>query len=148
MSEWQVELVYADEKSNKFWRARTDGGELIVNFGRIGTDGQTKTKDMGSPEKASAELDKVASSKRKKGYEDDGSGGGAEQTAAPSAPAVANKKGKFVAKRGDKTIEVEVETDGATIETEIEETLAGPEAAAAAYDKIVESLVAAGYTEK
>jgi len=31
MSDWNVELVYSDEKSNKFWRARTDGSDFIVN---------------------------------------------------------------------------------------------------------------------
>ncbi len=144
MSDWQVELVYTDEKSNKFWRGRADGSDFIVNYGRVGSDGQTKTKDMGSADKAAAELTKVAGQKRKKGYEDSG-----ESTPAPAAvdntPKVENKKGKFVAKRAGKTVEVEVETDGAKIETEIEETLASPEAAAAAYDKIVDSLVAAGY---
>ncbi len=69
MSDWKVELVYSDEKSNKFWRAKTDGADFTVNYGRVGTDGQTKTKDLGSADKATAELDKVAAQKRKKGYE-------------------------------------------------------------------------------
>jgi len=144
MSEWQVELVYSDEKSNKFWRARTNGDEFIVNYGRVGSDGQTKTKDMGSPDKASAELEKVANQKRKKGYDD---GGGGAPAAAPvdNTPKVENKKAKYVATRGGKKVEVEIETDGVEIETEIKETLDSPEASSAAFDKIVESLVAAGY---
>ncbi len=147
MSDWEVNLVYSDEKSNKFWRGRTDGSDFVVNYGRVGSDGQTKTKDMGSADAAAAELNKVAGQKRKKGYADDGDAAPAEEVV-DSAPPVENKKGKFVATRAGKTIEVEVETDGASIETEIEETLESPEAAAAAYDKIVESLIAAGYKAK
>jgi predicted DNA-binding WGR domain protein len=145
MSEWTVELEFNDGKSKKFWRARAEGNDFIVNYGRIGTDGQSKTKGMGSADKASAELEKVANQKRKKGY-DDVAGGGAAPAAAPVvAPKVKNKKGKYTVKRAGQTIAIEIETDGASIGTEIEETLASPEAAAASYDKIVESLIASGY---
>ena len=58
-----------------------------------------------------------------------------------------NKKAKYKIKRAGKTIEVEIETEGSSIETEIEETLDSPEAAAAAFDSVVETLVAAGYTK-
>jgi predicted DNA-binding WGR domain protein len=145
MSEWHIELEFIDDKSKKFWRARTDGEDFVVNYGRIGTGGQTKTKSMGSADKASAEMEKVANSKRKKGYAD--AGGAAPEPAVDNTPEVKDKKAKYKATRAGKTVEVEIETDGATIETEIEETLASPEAAAAAFDKIVESLVAAGYSK-
>lgn len=146
MSDWTVNLEFNDGKSKKFWRARTDGSDFIVNYGRIGTDGQSKTKGMGSADKANAELEKVANQKRKKGY-DDVEGGAAAAPAEPvvEQPKVKNKKGKYKVKRAGQTIEVEIETDGAKIETEVEETLASPEAAAASFDKIVESLIASGY---
>ncbi len=145
MSEWTVELEFNDGSSQKFWRGRADGSDFIVNYGRIGTDGQSKTKAMGSPEKAVAELEKVANKKRKKGYND--VEGGIVETApvVESVPEVKNKKAKYKAVRAGQTIVVEIETDGASIETEIEETHASPEAAAATFDNIVETLIASGY---
>ena len=41
---WNVQLVYTDDRSNKFWRARTEGSTMYVNYGRVGTDGQTQVK--------------------------------------------------------------------------------------------------------
>jgi predicted DNA-binding WGR domain protein len=38
------ELIYQDEKSNKFWRIETDGASFTVTFGKIGTSGQTQAK--------------------------------------------------------------------------------------------------------
>ncbi len=144
MSEWQVDLVYTDEKSNKFWRGRTDGSDFIVNYGRAGTDGQTKAKDMGSAEAASAELAKVAKQKRKKGYADSGANKSAVAVV-DSAPPVANKSGTFAANRAGKVVQISIASDGETITTAIRETLASPEAAALGYDKISESLIASGY---
>ena len=146
MSDWTVELEFNDGSSKKFWRGRTDGSDFTVNYGRIGTDGQSKTKGMGSAEKATAELDKVANAKRKKGYNDvEGSSAPDPGPVVEAVPEVKNKKAKYKVQRAGQTIEVEIETDGASIETEIEETHASPEAAAAAFDAIVESLIASGY---
>ena len=86
MSEWQVSLMFQDSKSNKFWRARCLGANLEVNFGRIGSQGQTQAKRYDSPEDAARELEKQAREKYKKGYVD-GDGGPSAATAAP-APAV------------------------------------------------------------
>ncbi len=148
MSEWAIYLEFKDGSSAKFWRGKVEGTEFIVNYGRIGANGQTKVKEMGSSDKAEAELEKVATQKRKKGYDDSGSGP-AEKAPEPvaAAPTVKNKKAKYKIKRAGKTIEVEIETEGSSIETEIEETLDSPEAAAAAFDSVVETLVAAGYTK-
>ena len=45
MSEsWEVSLQVVEGGSKKFWRARVEGGSLYVNFGRIGTGGQTQVK--------------------------------------------------------------------------------------------------------
>jgi len=70
MSEWKVHLTFEEGSSSKFWRARVQGGTLYVNFGRIGSSGQTQIKEMGSAAAAEKELEKLAVSKRKKGYED------------------------------------------------------------------------------
>ena len=62
MSEsWEVSLQLVDGSSKKFWRARVEGGTLYVNYGRIGTNGQTQVKELGSADKARKELDKVPS---------------------------------------------------------------------------------------
>lgn len=79
MSDWQVHLEFEEGTSSKFWRARIEGGTLYVNYGKIGTNGQTQVKDLGSPETAKKELDKLEREKRKKGYQDAGAGGGAEE---------------------------------------------------------------------
>lgn len=73
----------SDGKSHKFWAASVDGEELTTNWGRIGTDGQSKTKSLGSPEAADKELAKLIRAKTKKGYVLVG------QSAAPAKPAAA-----------------------------------------------------------
>ena len=46
-----------------------NGSEFTVRYGRIGTDGQApKTKDMGTSEKAAAEVEKLIRAKTGKGY--------------------------------------------------------------------------------
>lgn len=58
----------SDGKSHKFWAASVEGAELTTNWGRIGTDGQSKTKTLTSPEAADKELAKLIRAKTKKGY--------------------------------------------------------------------------------
>jgi predicted DNA-binding WGR domain protein len=82
MSDWKVHLNFEEGNSSKFWRAKVDGSSLYVNYGRIGSDGQTQVKQFGSADAAEKELSKLEKEKRKKGYEDVGaagaSGGGDE----------------------------------------------------------------------
>ena len=47
MSDWTVQLEFEEGTSSKFWRARVEGKTLYVNYGKIGTTGQTQVKDMG-----------------------------------------------------------------------------------------------------
>ena len=76
MSNWDVHLEFEEGTSSKFWRARLEGRTLYINYGRIGSAGQTQPKDFPSPELAQRELDKLVAEKRKKGYLDAGGGGG------------------------------------------------------------------------
>jgi predicted DNA-binding WGR domain protein len=76
MSDWTVHLEFEDGNSNKFWRARVEGKTLYVNYGKIGSNGQTQVKDLADPAAAKREYDKLVAEKRKKGYVDAGSGGG------------------------------------------------------------------------
>lgn len=74
MSDWTVHLVFEEGTSSKFWRARTEGKTLYVNYGKIGSNGQTQVKDFGDAAAAKAEYDKLVREKRKKGYADAGEG--------------------------------------------------------------------------
>lgn len=78
MSAQKTELVFVGGGSSKFWQIELDGSSHTVRYGRIGTDGQTQTKEFDTPEKALASYDKLVASKRKKGYGD-------SATSAPSA---------------------------------------------------------------
>jgi len=66
-----------DSSSSKFWNIELDGSSHTVNYGRTGTDGQTKTKEFDSDEEAKKSFDKLVKSKMKKGYTDAAPGGGA-----------------------------------------------------------------------
>ncbi|MEM7015134.1 MAG: WGR domain-containing protein, partial [Verrucomicrobiota bacterium] len=78
------ELVYMDAKSKKFWNIELDGTSHTVKYGRIGTDGQSSTKDFPSEDKARASMEKLVKQKLSKGYVDaEGAGasaGGVEES--------------------------------------------------------------------
>ena len=77
MTDWTVQLEFEEGTSSKFWRARVEGKTLYVNYGKIGSNGQTQVKDLGDPAAARAEYDKLVRDKRKKGYQDSvGAAGG------------------------------------------------------------------------
>ena len=59
---------YNDDKSSKFWEIAVEGASHTVCYGRIGTDGQKKTKEFDSTEAASKDADKLIGQKTKKGY--------------------------------------------------------------------------------
>jgi uncharacterized protein (TIGR02996 family) len=59
---------YTDDKSYKFWDIELEGSTYTVRFGRIGTKGQTKTKDFPSPQAAQKAYDKIIAEKLAEGY--------------------------------------------------------------------------------
>lgn len=59
---------YSDAKSHKFWNIEVTGDSFTVNYGKIGTTGQSQTKSFASTEKAQAEADKLVAEKTGKGY--------------------------------------------------------------------------------
>jgi predicted DNA-binding WGR domain protein len=79
MSDWTVHLEFEEGTSSKFWRARVEGKTLYVNYGKIGSNGQTQVKQLGDPDAAQAEYDKLVREKRRKGYVDAGGGGGGDE---------------------------------------------------------------------
>jgi predicted DNA-binding WGR domain protein len=54
--------------SCKFWEISVSGAELKVNYGRIGTNGQSQTKSFPTAEKAQQHVEKLMRQKLGKGY--------------------------------------------------------------------------------
>lgn len=63
-----IELEYTDDESAKFWRIEVDENIHIVCFGKIGTNGQTKTKEFATNEDAIKMAERLVKAKQKKGY--------------------------------------------------------------------------------
>lgn len=63
---------FVEGKSRKFWEVWVDGCDLTTHWGRIGANGQTKSKTFATPEKAQAEHDKLVAEKLAKGYQEKG----------------------------------------------------------------------------
>jgi predicted DNA-binding WGR domain protein len=55
-------------KSNKFWEIELAGNTVTTTWGRIGSNGQTKSKEFADTSKAQAEYDKLVKEKTSKGY--------------------------------------------------------------------------------
>ena len=79
-------LEYIGGSSAKFWEGVVQGTDVVVSWGRIGTDGQSKRKEFASAEAAEAFLAKQVEDKVKKGYTDAGTAT-APVAPAPAAPA-------------------------------------------------------------
>jgi DNA ligase 1 len=62
------ELV--DGKSSKYWEITIDETDVTVRYGRIGTDGQSKTKSFGDKEATLKHADKLIDQKTGKGYKE------------------------------------------------------------------------------
>lgn len=61
---------FNDGKSSKFWEIGIDGTDVTVRYGRIGSDGQTKTKSFAGADAAEAHMEKLIEQKTGKGYEE------------------------------------------------------------------------------
>jgi DNA ligase-1 len=66
----RFELV--EGSSNKFWEVARDGCAVTVRYGRIGSDGQAKTKEFASEELARTHAEGLISEKVTKGYRERG----------------------------------------------------------------------------
>ncbi len=63
-----------DGNSYKFWEIEQAGNSVTTWWGRIGTSGQTKTKDFASDAEAKSDYAKLVLEKTKKGYVETGAG--------------------------------------------------------------------------
>ncbi len=59
---------FTDTQSSKFWRIEQDGHTLTLNWGRIGSAGQSQIKEFASAEQTAAEMAKLVKGKLGKGY--------------------------------------------------------------------------------
>lgn len=62
------EFHYTRGTSNKFWRVWRAGTQHVVQFGRIGTAGQRRSKDHGSVREANSAISRLIRQKENKGY--------------------------------------------------------------------------------
>ena len=175
MSDWTVHLEFEEGTSSKFWRARVEGKTLYVNYGKIGSNGQTQVKDFPSPDGAEKEYTKLVNEKRKKGYVDQGGGGGGgdedaeeeedeeeggddededeappKKAAAKPAPAPAARPTgghRMTLEAGTRKVEVQLYLDGKTVRMDSVETYATPEAAKKAHDRLKKTLAGEGYRD-
>jgi DNA ligase-1 len=61
---------FVEGNSAKFWEISTNGADVSVTFGRLGTNGQTQTKTLPDAEAAAKHVDKLIGEKTKKGYQE------------------------------------------------------------------------------
>src|SRR5947209_6035053 len=61
-------FTYSDARSHKFWNIELKGKSFTVTFGRMGTAGQTQTKEFADEAGAQAAADKLVREKLAKGY--------------------------------------------------------------------------------
>lgn len=59
---------FVEGGSAKFWEISVNGNDVIVRFGRMGTQGQTQTKAFDNADAAARHAEKLIGEKRKKGY--------------------------------------------------------------------------------
>lgn len=83
----RFELV--EGTSSKFWEVALDDVNVTVRFGRIGTQGQTKTKTFATPAAARKEHDSLVLEKTGKGYAEVGVAPGSALAAVAASPAPA-----------------------------------------------------------
>jgi predicted DNA-binding WGR domain protein len=66
------EFHFVEGTSNKFWAIDLRGTQFTVDWGRIGTAGQTQTKTFGSEAEAKKQWEKLIAEKTGKGYQEVG----------------------------------------------------------------------------
>ena len=149
MSEWDVHLVFIEDNSKKFWRARKEKTDLYVNWGRIGTDGQTQLKEFDSKEACQKEFDKLVDSKRAKGYVDEGGDGDVEVDDEPTEVPKSKKGGGKVIDLaldgGGRKVDLRLTADGTIIRTVVVEKYKTPADAQAALSRIQQAMENDGY---
>jgi predicted DNA-binding WGR domain protein len=73
------EFRFTEGSSNKFWTISLEENKYTVRFGKIGTAGQTQTKEFSNEAEAKKAYEKLVAEKTKKGYVEVKTGDTAEQ---------------------------------------------------------------------
>jgi predicted DNA-binding WGR domain protein len=141
---WDVHLEFSDGRSNKFWRARVEDDKLYINFGRIGTTGQTQLKELGDQAAAEKERDKVAKSKRKKGYADLEVTAPEPEPEDDSAPTEPQTLDLALEAEGRK-IDLRLTFEGKTVRTTVVEHYGAADTAASTFLRVKKAMLADGY---
>ncbi|WP_414530368.1 WGR domain-containing protein [Nodularia chucula] len=65
-------LVFVDSvrNSNKFWSAKVEGSQLIIEWGRVGYKSQTKVHSLASNQRAIFKYYQLVAEKKAKGYQE------------------------------------------------------------------------------
>ena len=71
-SEGTRRFEYKDDKSSKFWEISFAGNGFTVRYGKIGTDGQTQSKEFADAATAEKQSQKLIAEKVGKGYQEVG----------------------------------------------------------------------------
>ena len=95
-------LVFQEGNSNKFWKITIDGTSTIVNYGKVGTAGQTSTKEHKDAAAAEKFATKEIAGKKKKGYNE----------AEADANSTSEKPSKVTKKTKSKTSKIDESTNG------------------------------------
>ena len=86
---------FQDAKSAKFWEVTTDGTAVTVRYGKIGTNGQSQTKELADAAAAAKHVAKLVAEKTGKGYVESGDSAVAQAASEPVsevAPTAPRKK--------------------------------------------------------
>jgi len=59
---------FVDNNSAKFWEVWPEAATLFIRFGKIGTNGQTTTKEFSDAAAVTEALNKAVAEKIRKGY--------------------------------------------------------------------------------
>lgn len=85
------EFQFIEGASKKFWAIELSGSSFTVQWGRIGTQGQTQTKEFSSDAEANKQYTKLIAEKTNKGYVEIGASAAVANVPAAMAGAVAAK---------------------------------------------------------
>jgi predicted DNA-binding WGR domain protein len=68
----EIYLVFVDttQNNNKFWSAKIHGNQLIVRWGRVGYNPQTKMHNFTNPQQAISKYNNLVFEKKAKGYQE------------------------------------------------------------------------------
>jgi uncharacterized protein (TIGR02996 family) len=86
---------FAEGSSSKFWEITLLGKSFTTKFGKIGSAGQTKIKDLATEAAAKAEYEKLIAEKTKKGYALVGNGKAKAAKPAKAEKAAKPAKGQY-----------------------------------------------------